>query len=87
MSRRMTACPNMLQEEAVVMVTSPVTHVAVVAVKSASIYGTGVPLAELTGRERRRLPIIIVTRKLRRIICVVDKENFLFFICLFPDFY
>ena len=54
-------------------VTSPVTHVAVAAVKSASIYGRARPFDELIGRESKMLPISITHKKLKSIICVVDK--------------
>lgn len=74
---RITACPKMLQAWAVVTVTSPVTQVADVAVKSASMYGSLSPVAELMGRLSKTLPIRIVIRKLRRIICVLD--NLFFF--------
>ena len=61
-------------------VTSPVTQVEVVAVNSASKYGTATPFDELTGRDKRPLPSKIVAKKLSKIICVVDKDIFLFFI-------
>ena len=70
----------MLQVDTVGNVTSPVTQVAVVAVKSASIYGTAIHFAELIGNAKSKLPIKIVTRKLSNIICVVDTVNFLVFI-------
>ena len=59
-------------------VTSPVTQVAVVAVKSASIYGTASPLAELIGNAKSPLPTRMVTRKLSNMICVVESVNFFF---------
>ena len=83
MRSSITACPNTLHEEKVVTVTRPVTHVDVVAVKSASIYGTGTPLCELTGSARSRLPISMVSKKLSKITCVVDNEKFPFFIFVF----
>lgn len=61
-------------------VTSPVTQVAVVAVNSASMYGTGSLPEELMGRAKRRLPISMAAMKLSNIICVVDRLNFIFFI-------
>jgi hypothetical protein len=73
----------MLQVETTGKVTSPVTQVAVVAVKSASRYGTASPPAELIGRDRSRLPSNIAIRKLSKIICVVDREN-LFFLITIP---
>ena len=56
-------------------VTRPVTQVAVVAVKSASIYGIELPSAQLTGNAKRILPIIMVSKKLNIIICVEDSEK------------
>jgi hypothetical protein len=58
----------MLQAEKVASVTSPVTQVALVAVKSASIKGRLSPLAELIGRQSKRLPIRITAKKLIIII-------------------
>ena len=75
-----TICPNMLQVEAVGSVTRPVTQVEVVAMNSASRYGTASPVAELIGKAKNALPISIVTRKLNNIICVVDNVNFRFLI-------
>jgi len=72
----MTTCPNTLQVETVGRVTSPVTQVEVVAVKSASRYGTALPLAELIGNANSTLPKRIVTRKLSNMICVVENVNF-----------
>lgn len=77
-STRITACPNVLHADAVGSVTSPVTHVEVVAVNRASRYGTATPSAALIGSIKRTLPSKIVTRKLNRMICVVDSINFLF---------
>ena len=65
---RITACPKKLHVEKVGRVTSPVTQVEVVAVKSASRYDTGLPLAELIGRLNRKLPMSIVIRKLNSMI-------------------
>ena len=76
---KMTICPNVLQAEDVVSVTRPVTQVEVVAVKSASMYGTGSLLAELIGNDKSKLPNKMVTRKLNNTICVVDNVNFFFF--------
>ena len=59
-------------------VTRPVTQVEVVAVKSASIYGTASPLAELIGKAKSPLPMRMVTRKLSNMICVVESVNFFF---------
>ena len=75
----MTICPNKLHAETVGSVTSPVTHTDVVAVKSASKYGTRLPVAELMGSDKRTLPIKITTKKLSNIVCVVEKFNFFFF--------
>jgi hypothetical protein len=49
-------------------VTKPVTQVAVVAVNSASRYGTGFPVAELIGSDNRILPRRIMAKKLNNII-------------------
>ena len=73
-----TICPNTLQVDTVGSVTSPVTQVEVVAVKSASRYGTASPLAELIGNAKSPLPMRMVTRKLSNMICVVESVNFLF---------
>jgi len=59
-------------------VTSPVTQVDVVAVKSASRYGTVWPLAELIGNTKSPLPTRMVTKKLSNMICVVESVNFFF---------
>ena len=74
----MTACPKTLQVENVGKVTSPVTQVDVVAVNNASIYGTDLPLEELIGNTKSKLPSSIVIRKLIKMICVVDNANFFF---------
>ena len=68
----------MLQVCTVGSVTRPVTQVEVVAVNSASRYGTASPLAELIGNTRITLPKSMVARKLSSMICVVDNKNFLF---------
>ena len=73
-----TTCPNTLQVDTVGRVTSPVTQVDVVAVKSASRYGTASPLAELIGNAKSPLPASMVTRKLSNMICVVESVNFFF---------
>ena len=70
----------MLHVETVGSVTSPVTHVDVVAVKSASKYGTLCPVAELIGNTKRILPIKITPKKLNKMICVVENLN-LFSLC------
>ena len=75
-----TAWPKTLHVVTVGSVTSPVTQVAVVAVNSASKYGTASPLAELIGSTSSRLPTKITIRKLSIIICVVERENFFFII-------
>ena len=80
-----TACPNTLQVETVGRVTRPVTQVEVVAVNSASRYGTATPVAELMGKAKRALPSRIVTRKLSNIVCVVDKANSFFLIINNPS--
>jgi hypothetical protein len=67
----------MLQVETVGSVTSPVTQVDVVAVKSASRNGTLFPVAELIGSDKRMLPIKITPKKLSRMVCVVENFNFL----------
>ena len=76
MRSRMTICPNTLQVDTVGIVTSPVTQVELVAVKSASRYGTASPLAELIGNAKSPLPMRMVTRKLSNMICVVESVNF-----------
>jgi len=78
MRSRMTICPNTLHVDTVGIVTSPVTQVEVVAVKSASRYGTASPLAELIGNAKSPLPMKMVTRKLSNMICVVESVNFFF---------
>ena len=70
--------PNTLHVDTVGSVTSPVTQVEVVAVKSASRYGTDSPLAELIGNAKSPLPIRMVTRKLNNMTCVVERVNFFF---------
>ena len=65
---RITACPKTLQVVAVGKVTSPVTQVEVVAVKSASRYDTDMPFCELIGRDKRMLPSNIAIKKLHKII-------------------
>ena len=70
----------MLQVVTVGRVTRPVTQVAVVAVNSASRYGTGFPVAELTGIASRRLPSAMTIKKLSIMICVVDSVRFFFMI-------
>ena len=75
-----TICPNTLHVDTVERVTSPVTQVEEVAIKSASIYGTGLPLAELIGNAKSPLPTRIVTRKLSNMICVDESVNFFFLI-------
>ena len=79
MSKSMIICPNILQVLDVWRVTSPVTQVAVVAVKRESIYPTRSPVAELMGSVRIRLPIRIAARKLKRITCVVESFSLSFF--------
>ena len=61
-------------------VTRPVTQVALVAVKSASRYGTLIPFEELMGRDRAKLPRNMVIKKLSKMICVVENLNFFFLI-------
>jgi hypothetical protein len=73
-----TTCPKPLHAQTVGSVTSPVTQAEVVAVNSASRYGTASPLAELIGNAKSKLPTRMVTRKLSNMICVVENENFLF---------
>ena len=70
--------------ETVGSVTSPVTQVDVVAVNSASRYGTASPVAELIGNANNALPKRIVTRKLSNMICVVESVNFFFITITFP---
>jgi len=70
-SINITICPKTLHVEKVGSVTSPVTQVEVVAINSASIYGTAVPSVELMGSAKRILPINITKRKLNNIIWVV----------------
>ena len=80
----MTACPKTLQVVTVGKVTSPVTHVAVVAVNNASIYEIDSPVAELIGSARSTLPTRIAKRKLSKIICEVENLNKRFFFITFP---
>ena len=65
--------------ETVGSVTRPVTHVDVVAVKSASRKGTLLPVAELMGNDKRMLPIKITPKKLSKMVCVVENFNFFSF--------
>ena len=82
----MTICPNKLHVETVGSVTSPVTQVDVVAVKSASRYGTLLPVAELMGNESKMLPIKITPKKLNRMVCVVENFNFFSFCKVLTSF-
>ena len=75
---RITACPKPLQVSAVSVTTSPVTQVALTAVKAQSAKGTGVPLREAMGRCRRDAPIKITQRKPRINICGVVRPRFFF---------
>ena len=61
----------MLQVVTVGRVTSPVTQVAVVAVKRASIYDTEDPFFVLIGKESKKLPRRMANKKLNKISCVV----------------
>ena len=79
MRTKITICPNKLQVETVGSVTSPVTQVDVVAVKSASRNGTLFPVAELMGKDKRMLPIKITPKKLSKMVCVVENFNFFSF--------
>jgi len=72
-----------LQDENVGVTTNPVTQVDVVEVKSASKKGFASPSAELIGKESNTEPIIIATKKLNNIICVVDIEIRCFFISVY----
>ena len=80
MSKRITIWPKVLQCEAVDTTTSPVTQVLVVAVKSASIKGVGMPFLALMGNVNKTAPTKIATKKLSIIIWVVEKLIFRFFI-------
>ena len=51
------------------------------AVKSASINGVAVPLAELIVNESNEAPTIIASKKLINIVCVVDNDTRGFFLC------
>jgi hypothetical protein len=51
----------------------------VVAVKSASRYGTLFPVAELMGNDKRILPMRTTPKKLSKIVCVVENFNFFSF--------
>ena len=66
--QRMTACPKMLHEVTVGTTTRPVTHVAVVEVKSASIKGVKLPVADDIGSMSKSAPIKIAAMKLSNII-------------------
>ena len=63
----------------VVSVTRPVTQVAVVAVKSASISGTAAPPLALIGQARSILPMSMTSKKLSIMICVVVGADLVFF--------
>jgi len=65
----MIICPNREKSLPVSFTISPVTQVALVAVKSASTTPTEIPLLEHCGRAKKKAPIRIVTRKLKIIIC------------------
>jgi hypothetical protein len=65
-------------------VTRPVTQVAEVAVKSASIYGTLCPSAALIGSERRRLPTMTAAKNPSIIILVVEMPRFDFLLKTSP---
>ena len=84
-SSSITTWPNTLQADTVGSVTRPVTQVEVVAVKSASRYGTASPVAELIGKANSTLPKRMVTRKLSNMICVVESANFFFLIIKFSS--
>ena len=81
----MTICPNTLHVDTVGSVTKPVTQVEVVAVNSASRYGTASPLAELIGNAKSPLPTRMVARKLSNMICVVESVYFFFLTIRFPS--
>ena len=79
MSSNITTCPKTLQVVTVGTVTSPVTQVAVVAVKSASKKGTDLPFAELKGRLNKTLPAKITVRKPNNMSCDVESLKRIFF--------
>ena len=54
------------------------------AVNKASIHATLEPLLVLMGSERSSVPAAIRTKKLSRIMCVVDRENRVFVFIEFP---
>jgi hypothetical protein len=59
----MTICPNVVKYVPVSTTTSPVTHVAEVAVKSASINGSGSPLADAIGSDNNTAPSKMINAK------------------------
>lgn len=61
MSRSITICPNTEKCTFVLYTTSPVTQVALVAVKSESINGVQLPSLLETGRQSRNAPVKITT--------------------------
>ena len=75
-SSKITIWPKILHVEYVGTVTSPVTHVDVVAVNKASIYFIETPFLLLIGNVNKILPINITIKKLINIICVVERDIF-----------
>ena len=68
MRASMTACPNLDQQVAVSLTTSPVTHTADVDVKRAVSNEALIPSLDETGSMRRKAPIRIAPRKPRIMI-------------------
>ena len=64
---RITICPKRENSVPVSLTTRPVTHVAEVAVKRASIKEIGVPFGEASGIASKIVPTKITVRKLRGI--------------------
>ena len=75
-STRITAWPKYDQCEAVSTAESPVTHVALVAVKNAAIKSTS-PLLEAAGMHKNAVPTIIAANTLMAIIAAGGSLNFL----------
>ena len=76
MSMRIMICPAVVKVVATLIVVSPVTHTALVAVNSAS--KNDIPSTVARGRSSRPVPMIIIAMKLPTIIqlgdILLDKE-------------
>lgn len=76
MSSKMTACPKPAQKPNVSNAAKPVTQVALVAVKRASIKGVHPCPREDMGRESKNVPIDIMAKKLKATVPAGDIFNF-----------